>query len=205
MSTERVPTGVSQLPPTPAARRHLVADILSRQSIRSQPALVDALAAHGVAATQATVSRDLDELGAVRIRDRSGALMYALPAQGGDSTPEPRHTYGEAPARLARLAAELLVGADGSGNLAVLRTPPGAAQFLASALDRAGLPEILGTIAGDDTVLVVARDPAGGPGLARAILDLTAADHAVTRPPDTPPDSRPTTIAKSLSELRSTP
>lgn len=180
MSSGRAATGVPQLPTTPAARRHLVAEILSRQLIRSQPGLVDALAARGVAATQATVSRDLDELGAVRIRDRSGALVYALPPQGGDAAADPRHGYGEAPARLARLAAELLVGADGSGNLAVLRTPPGAAQFLASALDRAGLPEILGTIAGDDTVLVVAREATGGPALARTMLDLTAPDHPGT-------------------------
>jgi transcriptional regulator of arginine metabolism len=193
MSAESVPSIVSRLPTTPAARRHLVADILSRQAVRSQPELVEALAARGLAATQATVSRDLDELGAVKIRDRSGVLVYALPAQGGDSTPDPGHGYSEAPARLARLAAELLVGADGSGNLAVLHTPPGAAQFLASALDRAGLPEILGTIAGDDTVLVVARDPTGGAVLARAILDLTA------------PDQSARTTARNTSDLRSTP
>lgn len=185
---------------TPTARRHLVAAILSRQPIRSQPELVEALAAEGIAATQATVSRDLDELGAVRIRDRTGALMYALPAQGGDPTPDSGHGYAEAPSRLARLAAELLVGADGSGNLAVLRTPPGAAQFLASALDRAGLPDILGTIAGDDTVLVVARDPAGGPALARAILDLTAPDQPL---PKTGAQNVGNT-AKTTSELRST-
>ena len=155
--------------------------------------MVDALAARGLVATQATVSRDLDELGAVKIRDRTGVLVYALPAQGGDSTPDPGHGYAEAPARLARLAAELLVGADGSGNLAVLRTPPGAAQFLASALDRAGLPQILGTIAGDDTVLVVARDPTGGSALARTILDLTA------------PEQSAKTIDRTTSELRSTP
>lgn len=205
MSVTRLPTG-STRPTTPAARRQLVADILSRQPIRSQPELVDALAARGLVATQATVSRDLDELGAVRIRDRSGALVYALPAQGGDATPDPGHGYAEAPARLARLAAELLVGADGSGNLAVLRTPPGAAQFLASALDRAGLPAILGTIAGDDTVLVVARDPAGGPALARAILDLTAPEHPVagTRP-HLSPDLTTSTTDTTVSELRSTP
>ncbi len=159
---------------TPAARRQLVADILGRQAVRSQPELVDALAARGVPATQATVSRDLDELGAVRVRDATGVLVYALPAQGGDRSPTAGSAFGEAPARLARLAAELLVGAEGSANLAVLRTPPGAAQFLASALDRAGLPEVLGTIAGDDTVLVIARAGDGGPALARALLDLTA-------------------------------
>ena len=78
--------------------------------------------------------------------------------------------------RLGRLCAELLVSAEGSANLAVLRTPPGAAQFLASAFDKAELPELLGTIAGDDTVLVIGRDPRGGPGLAAKFLALAAPD-----------------------------
>ena len=84
---------------------------------------------------------------------------------------------GEAAGRLSRLAAELLVSADASANLVVLRTPPGAAQFLASALDRAGLPDVVGTIAGDDTVMVIARDPHGGEALAARLLALAAPNH----------------------------
>ena len=84
---------------------------------------------------------------------------------------------GEAAGRLSRLAAELLVSADASANLVVLRTPPGAAQFLASALDRAGLPDVVGTIAGDDTVMVIARDPHGGEALAARLLTLAAPNH----------------------------
>ena len=79
-----------------------------------------------------------------------------------DGSPALRPDTGVPPPRLARLLAELLVSAEGSGNLTVLRTPPGAAHFLASAIDRAGLTDVAGTIAGDDTVLVVARSPSGG-------------------------------------------
>jgi transcriptional regulator of arginine metabolism len=83
-----------------------------------------------------------------------------------------------APARLIRLLADLLVNAEGSANLAVLRTPPAAAQFLASAMDKVGLPDVLGTIAGDDTVLVISREPDGGPAVAdrlRALAERTPA------------------------------
>ncbi|MFC6343337.1 arginine repressor, partial [Nocardioides hankookensis] len=80
-------------------------------------------------------------------------------------------------ARLARLCGELLVSADASANLVVLRTPPGAAQFLASAFDKAEFPEVLGTIAGDDTVLVIGREPSGGDDLARRFLALADTHH----------------------------
>ncbi len=184
------PATATAAPSTPAARRQLVAEILTGHPVRSQPELLHALAARGVHATQATVSRDLDELGAVRVRDRAGVLVYALPAPVG-TPPAPGPPAAAAPARLARLAVDLLVGADGSGNLAVLRTPPGAAQFLAAAVDRAGLADVLGTIAGDDTVVVVARAPDGGADLARALLDLTVgpAPAASRRPPTAGPIS----------------
>ncbi|NUU21172.1 MAG: arginine repressor, partial [Streptomycetaceae bacterium] len=123
--------------------------------------------------TQATLSRDLDELGAVKIRDGEGALIYAVPAEGGDRTPRVppvNETVNEG--RLARLAGELMVSADASGNLVVVRTPPGAAQFLASAMDHAESREILGTIAGDDTILLVCRDPEGGAALVAHLIAL---------------------------------
>ncbi len=85
--------------------------------------------------------------------------------------------------RLNRLVAELLFSADGSGNLAVLRTPSGAAQYLASAIDSHGDPDVVGTVAGDDTVIVVSRDADGGLALAQKFLDRTHADrHAGDRP-----------------------
>ena len=111
----------------------------------------------------------------MKIRDGGGDLVYAVPAEGGDPTPRLAPADGEAVGRLSRLAGELLVSADASANLVVLRTPPGAAQFLASALDRAALAGVVGTIAGDDTVMVIARDPAGGAALAARLLDLAAA------------------------------
>ena len=100
----------------------------------------------------------------------SGSLVYAVPAEGGDRRPAAPGETAAAAARLARLCGELLVSADASANLVVLRTPPGAAQFLASAFDKAEFPEVLGTIAGDDTVLVIGRDPSGGDDLARRFL-----------------------------------
>ena len=110
---------------------------------------------------QATLSRDLDELGAVKVRSGPAWSTRCRPrvATGRRGS---RSSQEVLDARLARLCAELLVTADSSANLVVLRTPPGAAQFLASALDHAALPEVLGTIAGDDTVLVITRAPDGG-------------------------------------------
>jgi transcriptional regulator of arginine metabolism len=110
----------------------------------------------------------------VKIRDGSGDLVYAVPAEGGDRTPRPAPDESVYAGRLARICQEVLVSADASANLVVLRTPPGAAQFLASAIDHAALEAVLGTIAGDDTVLLIARDPAGGPELATTLLRFAA-------------------------------
>jgi transcriptional regulator of arginine metabolism len=207
-------------PVTKAARHAQIAGILEQAPVRSQDELADWLARRGVRVTQTTLSRDLEELGAVRLRGPDGVLFYALPGEpggpgshpggltesmagrsGGSSSadgggraseaagpdsaagsaapgqtgrrgPEHGGLAAEPSARLARAAAELLVAAEASANLVVLRTPAGAAQFLASVLDHASWPSILGTVAGDDTVLVIARDPAGGEELAQALLRL---------------------------------
>jgi transcriptional regulator of arginine metabolism len=153
-------------PATKTARHAQIAAILAQpgQPVRSQEELAERLGATGVRVTQATLSRDLEELGAVRLRGADGALVYALAGEAPDLT--------EGAARLARVTAELLVTAEASANLVVLRTPAGAAQFLASVIDHSGWPSILGTVAGDDTVLVIARDPTGGADLARALLRL---------------------------------
>jgi transcriptional regulator of arginine metabolism len=180
-------------PATKTARHAQIAAILAHDPpVRSQEELNERLAQRGVRVTQATLSRDLEELGAVRLRGADGALVYALPGEAGGpgsmpggvgeaadapaGTGEPGGGAGdlgvEPSARLARVTAELLVTAEASANLVVLRTPAGAAQFLASVIDHSAWPSILGTVGGDDTVLVIARDPQGGEELARALLRL---------------------------------
>jgi transcriptional regulator of arginine metabolism len=134
---------------TRAGRHARIVELIRDRQVRSQTELAELLSGDGVQVTQATLSRDLEEMGAVKV---SGA--YLIPEDGK----RPLRDAENAPARLVRLLRELLTGVDSSGNIAVLRTPPGAAQFLASALDRSGLTDVVGTIAGDDTILVVARD-----------------------------------------------
>jgi transcriptional regulator of arginine metabolism len=211
-------------PATKAARQSRIVAILSRVQVHSQEQLAALLTQYaGMHVAQATLSRDLDELGVVRLRAADGTLVYALPGDPGGpgsrpgtgldpqnfpersgvapSSPIPAAS-GDAPdvahggpgpadggpaapvsspasqvgapaapvsgtsARLTRYLKELLTSAEASANLVVLRTPAGAAQFLASAIDHAAWPAILGTVAGDDTVLVISRDPAGGDDLA---------------------------------------
>ena len=136
-------------------RRALLRDLVARHAVASQTDLVALLAAEGVRATQATVSRDLDELGITKIRGADGGISYALP---------------EVPA-LAQALRQFVVDIDASGNLAVVRTPPGTATAVAIAIDAGDVPGILATLQGDDTVLVVAREPATG----REVADRLAA------------------------------
>lgn len=153
---------------TRTARQGRIVEMVSQLGIRSQSELAKLLAAEGIEVTQATLSRDLDELGAVKLRGPDGgAPIYVIPEDGS-----PVRGVQGGTTRLARVLGELLVSTDSSANLAVLRTPPGAAQFLASALDRAALHEVVGTIAGDDTILVVAREPMTGAELAERIAAL---------------------------------
>jgi transcriptional regulator of arginine metabolism len=165
-------------PLTKTARHARIADILSREQVRSQEELADLLERYAsVHVTQATLSRDLDELGVVRLRS-GGALVYSLPETpggpgshpGGATLPASTRTDTPDDSRLARYLSELMTSAEASANLVVLRTPAGAAQFLASVIDHAALAAVLGTVAGDDTVLIIARDPAGGDALAADFL-----------------------------------
>ena len=156
------------VPVTRTARHARIAEILARRPVRSQTELADALAEEGVAVAVATLSRDLDELGAVKIRSADGgAGRYVIPEDGSRVPGGPGGTD-----RLGRLLGELLVSADHSGTLAVLRTPPGAANLLAIAVDRANLDDVVGTIAGDDTIFIVAREPVGGAELAERLAAL---------------------------------
>jgi transcriptional regulator of arginine metabolism len=135
-------------------RQHRIARLLEEQVISSQVQLVELLATEGMVLTQATVSRDLEELGAVKVRIPGGQMAYAIPELAKDRV-APEEV-------LKKVLGEYLVEATHSANLAVLRTPPGSAHVVASALDRAGLSDVLGTVAGDDTVLVVCPPPEGG-------------------------------------------
>jgi transcriptional regulator of arginine metabolism len=165
-------TEAARRPTTKNSRHQLIVELLSATEVRSQPELLELLEARGVQVTQATLSRDLVELDAVRVRAQSGALVYAVPGEGGDRRPSAPGETAAAAHRLGRLLSELLVSADASANLVVLRTPPGAAQFLASAMDKVEYADVLGTIAGDDTVLVMSRAPRGGEEIARRLLAL---------------------------------
>jgi transcriptional regulator of arginine metabolism len=153
---------------TRAARQARIVATLSSAEVRSQSELAALLAADGIEVTQATLSRDLEELGAVKLRGADGGVgFYMVPEDGS-----PLRGVAGGTARLSRLLSELLVSTDASGNIAVLRTPPGAADYLASAIDRAALPYVVGTIAGDDTIFVAAREPMSGAELATVIQDL---------------------------------
>ncbi len=157
------------IPPTKTARQALISRLIDGADIRSQGELAVLLEAEGIHVTQATLSRDLLDIGAVKVRSASGQMVYATQAQleAGEDTE----------ARLTRLCAELLHSADGSGNIAVLRTPAGAAQFLATGIDGHDDPDVVGTVAGDDTLFVVARDPDGGARLASKFLDRASGLH----------------------------
>jgi transcriptional regulator of arginine metabolism len=144
-------------------RQHRIARLLEEQVISSQVQLVELLATEGMVLTQATVSRDLEELGAVKVRIPGGQMAYAIPELAKDRV-APEEV-------LKKVLGEYLVEAAHSANLAVLRTPPGSAHVLASALDRVGLPDILGTVAGDDTVLVVCP-PDGGQKVSARLAKL---------------------------------
>jgi transcriptional regulator of arginine metabolism len=147
-----------------AARQHRIEQILERQPVASQSQLVELLAEAGVEATQATVSRDLEEIGAVKVRAAGGESIYAVPDLPKDRVAPEEH--------LRRVLGDWVVEVTSSANLVVVRTPPGSAHVVASALDRAGLAEVVGTVAGDDTLLVVADEQTGGSALADRILSL---------------------------------
>jgi transcriptional regulator of arginine metabolism len=145
-------------------RQQTIAKLVAMHLVTSQPQLLDLLSAEGIAATQATVSRDLDDLGAVKVRVPGGDTVYAIPEF------EPARVAPQD--HLRRVMGEWVAEVRSAGHLVVLRTPPGCAHVVASALDRSNLPAILGTVAGDDTLLCVADEDIGGPALAAVLRDL---------------------------------
>lgn len=145
-------------------RQHRIARLLETRALSSQAQVVELLAADGIVATQATVSRDLDELGALKVRVPGGETVYAIPELPKDHVVPEDH--------LRRVMGEWVVEVGHSANLVVLRTPPGSAHVVASALDRAGPADVVGTVAGDDTILVVAAEGVGGAALAERLSAL---------------------------------
>lgn len=147
---------MTALPKTKSARRERVGELIRSQQIHSQADLLRLVKKAGFDVTQATLSRDLDELGAIKVRDSEGFLVYALPTElrvvGDDH-------------RVARLIEEFVLNVDRSGDLVIVRTPPGGAQLLASGLDQLVVQSdqaiIIGTVAGDDTILLVSREGQG--------------------------------------------
>lgn len=145
-------------------RQHRIAQILETNSVTNQDQLVDLLAGAGVIATQTTVSRDLEEMGAVKVRVPGGETVYAIPELAHERIAPEDH--------LRRVCSEWVVDVGCSANIVVLRTPPGSAHVVASALDRAGLADVLGTIAGDDTVMVVVAEDINGTDAAERLRVL---------------------------------
>jgi transcriptional regulator of arginine metabolism len=144
-------------------RQHRIARLLEDHAVSSQSHLVELLAADGVVATQATVSRDLEELGAIKVRMPGGNTVYAVPEF---------ESRMESEDHLKRVFGDWVVQVSHSANLVVVRTPPGSAHVVASAIDRAGLSDIVGTVAGDDTILVVAAEQVGGSKVAEQLSAL---------------------------------
>jgi transcriptional regulator of arginine metabolism len=145
-------------------RQHRITRLLSEGVVSSQSQLVELLAAEGVDATQATVSRDLIDLGVVKVRLPGGESAYAVPELPAHQVAPEDH--------LRRVLGEWVVEVAWSGDLVVLRTPPGSAHVVGSALDRAALAGVLGTVAGDDTVLLVVRESHGGAAMAQSLAEI---------------------------------
>jgi transcriptional regulator of arginine metabolism len=145
-------------------RQHRIARMLEAHAVTSQGQLVELLEADDVRATQATVSRDLEELGAVKVRVPGGELVYAIPELAHERVAPEDH--------LRRVLSDWVAEVASSGNLVVLRTPPGSAHVVGSAVDRSGLPEIIGTVAGDDTVLIIVSEGVEGATVATTLGNL---------------------------------
>jgi transcriptional regulator of arginine metabolism len=159
-------------------RQYRIAKILEAGPVTNQAQLVDLLAADGVEATQTTVSRDLEELGAVKVRLPGGESAYALAELPTQQIVPSEH--------LRRVLGEWVVELAPSGNLVVVRTPPGWAPVGASALDRGGLPGLLGTVAGDDTVLLVVAEEHGAAAMVERIQSLIEPSRGTSRDADVP-------------------
>ncbi len=146
------------------SRQHKIVQLLADVAVTSQGQLVELLEEAGVEATQATVSRDLEDIGAIKVRVPGGDLVYALPEHTNEQVAPHDH--------LRRVLSDWVAEVSHSHNLVVVKTPPGSAHVVASALDRSGLEGVLGTVAGDDSILIVATEETTGKDLAEHIRIL---------------------------------
>ena len=162
-STPSTPENLN--PVTRTARQALILQILDKQKVTSQVQLSELLLDEGIDITQATLSRDLDVLGAKKVKRDGGRSFYSV---GGEMDQFVDQVNGPRE-KLRRMIDELVVSVDSSGNIAMLRTPAGAAQYLASFIDRVGLEDVVGCIAGDDTIFVLARESITGAELAERL------------------------------------
>ena len=153
---------------TKRQRQHRITQMLSEQAVSSQSHLVELLGAEGIDVTQATLSRDLEELGAIKVRVPGGDTVYAIPELSSDQVLPEDH--------LRRVMGDWVASVQSSANIVVLRTPPGSAHVVASALDRASLTGVMGTVAGDDTLMVVAEEAVTGTELAGRLRELAGLD-----------------------------
>ena len=144
-------------------RQHRIVKLIEEQGVGSQEDLRDKLAAEGIIVTQATVSRDLEDLGAVKVRTKGG-LVYAIPELAQERVAPDDH--------LRRVMGEFVVEIASSGNIVVLRTPPGSAHVVGSALDRSGLADVIGNVSGDDTVMVICAESAPSSLIAARLSEL---------------------------------
>jgi transcriptional regulator of arginine metabolism len=183
--------------PGKTQRQHRISGLLEHHAVSTQEQLVELLSADGVEATQATVSRDLEELGAVKVRVAGGDAVYALP-----ELPSKQVAPG---AHLRRVLGDWVVEVASSGNLVVLRTPPGSAHVVGSALDRSGFHGIVGTVAGDDTVLVVASEDVGGIELASRLSEIAGFDQPEDGAGQGDPEIASMPAIASMPEIESMP
>ena len=147
-----------------SARRAKAISLIQAGLVHSQTELVTQLKKSGFRVTQTTASRDLEEIGAVRGRDVHGESIYEI-----------RGSSDDALSRVNPVPSKLILSVDHSANLVVVHTPPGAAQFVASSLDHANLTGVIGTLAGDDTIILVSKKATGGAQLAKELLVFASA------------------------------
>lgn len=164
-------TNPLQRPASRAARLSAVEDALLKYVITSQSQLSQILADEDIEVTQATLSRDLDELGAVKTRLADGTVAYAINRHQRESTP---HAGAKAEQQMSRILSGLVTSVASANNLIVVHTPSGAAQYVASVIDRQPLDGVLGTIAGDDTVMVICADEQTASSRSQWLLDIAS-------------------------------